>query len=61
MKFITKHFVVVFCNTRVQNLRGPISERPSPIAFNGVRFDLGKTIDACTAYITTDINGYPDV
>ena len=26
-----------------------------------VKRDLGKTINGCTAYITKDTNGYPDV
>ena len=33
----------------------------NPIDFSEVKHGLGKTIDACTAYITTDMNGYPDV
>ena len=43
--------------TGVKNLSVPISERPFPIdfKFSGVKRDLHKTIDACTAYITTDI------
>ena len=39
----------------------PISERPSPIDFNGVKRDLGKMINSCIAYITIDMNGYPEV
>ena len=44
-----------------KNGESPISGRPSPIDFNRVKRDLGKTSDACTAYITTYINGYPDI
>ena len=41
---------------------GPISERPSPIDFNGGKRDLGKTIDACTTYTLPQAYeyGYPD-
>ena len=29
-----------------------------PMDFNGIKCDLGEMMDTCTAYITTDINGY---
>ena len=41
---------------RCKEFESPISERPSSI-----KHDLGKTTDACTVFITTDMNGYPDV
>ena len=34
---------------------------PLPFDFNGVKCDLDEIIDACTAYITTDMNGYLDI
>ena len=43
----------------VKNLRVPTSERPSHI--DGVKRYIGKTIDACTAYITTNMNWNPDI
>ena len=59
---ILNDFILQKSYTGVKNLRVPYtSERPSPIGFNAVKRDFAKTLDACTAYITTDMNGYPDV
>ena len=38
-----------------------IFERPSPIDSDGVKPDLCKNNNSCTACITTDMNGHPDV
>ena len=49
---------------QIHGFATPISVRPSPIDFKWVKRDLGKTIDTCAAYITTNyqiMNGYPEV
>ena len=53
----------LLCEHRSKEFKSPspIPERPSPIDVIGVKRDLCRTIDACTAYIITNMIGYPDV
>ena len=74
LEVYTKEKCLVHCDSRlklwnqssgviayVKKLRSPpppISERPSPIDFNGVKHDLGKMVHACPKYNTIGENGW---